>query len=208
MNHNVSSKLQWLDQIRGCHGVVYDQRYVILMCHFCNCLDIGNVQLGVSDGLRKNNSRLLCDLCLKSFRLILFHIFYGNPERLQIIEQFHGSAVQSAGCHDLISRLKNVQKRIGQRCHSGCTGHTADSILQHGHSLLKGLYRRIVDPCIGEAHFFIVKNFLQVFRTVMSECAALIDRNLCGSLRIFLISAVEQSCIKAVFVHSLFPFFC
>ena len=208
MNHDVSSKLQWLDQIRCCHGIVYDQRYVILMCHFCNRLDIGNVQLGVSDSLRENKSRLLCDLCLKSFRLILFHIFYGNPERLQIIEQFHSSAVQSAGCYDLISGLKNVQKRIGQCCHTGCTGHTADSILQHSHSLLKGLHRRIVDPCIGEAHFFIVKNFLQVFRAVMPECAALIDRNLCGSLWIFLIGAVEQPCIKAVFVHSLFPFFC
>ena len=53
MNHDVSSKLQWLDQIRGCYRIVYDQWYVMLMCHFCNCLDIGNVQLGVSDRLRK-----------------------------------------------------------------------------------------------------------------------------------------------------------
>ncbi len=51
MNHNVSSKLQWLDQIRGCHRVVYDQRYVMLMCHFRNCLDIGNIWLGVANGL-------------------------------------------------------------------------------------------------------------------------------------------------------------
>ena len=208
MNHDVSSKLQWLDQIRGCYRVVYDQWYVMLMCHFCNRLDIGNVQLGVSDSLRKNKSRFLCDLCLKSFRLILTYVLYGDPERLQIIEQFHSSAVQSAGCHDLVSCLQNVQKRIGQRRHSGSTCYTADSILQHSHSFLKGLYRRIVDPCIGEAHFFIVKNFLQVFRAVMSECAALIDWNLCCTLRIFLIGAVEQSCIKAVFVHSLFPFFC
>ena len=46
MNHDVSSKLQWLDQIRGCYRIVYDQWYVMLMCHFCNRLDIGNVQLG------------------------------------------------------------------------------------------------------------------------------------------------------------------
>ena len=94
--------------------------------------------LRVANGLPAKTSRVFSVISAsKSFRLILFHIFYGNPERLQIIEQFHSSAIQSAGCHDLVSRLKNVQKRIGQRRHSGCTGHTADPILQHGHCFSK-----------------------------------------------------------------------
>ena len=135
MNHNVSSKLQWLIRYGLPPCCLHDQRYVMLMCHFRNCLISVTSSLGCN-GLRKT-SRVFCDLC---------------PQKLPAYSLSHIlRKSRKASDHRTIPQFRHTVRRLPRsrlppeecsethwsalpfRKHS----HTADPILQHGHSSSK-----------------------------------------------------------------------
>ena len=81
LNHDVGSPLEGTAQDRGSGGVVDHQGHALLVGNGGEPLDVGNVELGIAQGLGVDGSCFGVDGCLQAVKVIGIDKAYVMPRR-------------------------------------------------------------------------------------------------------------------------------
>ena len=132
VNNNVSAVLNGADQVRGAEGVVDDQGQAVLVGNLGNGVNVGNVRVGVAQGLQVDGAGVLLDGVLDLGQIVGIHKGGGHAESGQgVLQQVGGAAVDGLLGNDVAAVL-------GQGLDGVVDGGGAGSHSQGSHAALKG----------------------------------------------------------------------
>src|SRR3984885_13850827 len=119
-HHNVGSPLDGTAKNRGSGRVVDHQRHTLLVRDAGQFLNVGDVELGVTQGLSVYSPRFLVNGRPQAVKVVSIDKAYIDAQARQgVVEEVVGAAIEGSGGDDLVSGAG--QRRNGQRF-SGLAG--------------------------------------------------------------------------------------
>src|SRR6202012_2539986 len=123
---------------RSSGGVVDHQRHPLLVGNAGQFLNVGDIELGISQGLGVHGSRLLVDGRAQAIEVVSVDKAYVNAQARQgVVEEVVGAAIEGSGRDDLVSGAG--QRGDGQRFSglAGGGGQCGCSPFERGDALLE-----------------------------------------------------------------------
>ena len=156
VDHDVCAVLDGTDQVRGAEGVINDQRQAVLVGDGCNGVDVGDVAVGVAQGLQIDGLGVGLDGVLHLGQVVGVHEGGGDAELGQgVLQQVVAAAVDGLLGHDVVTGLCQCLDGVGDGGGTGSGGQSSHAALQRGDALLEHVLRGVgqaaIDvACIGQ----------------------------------------------------------
>jgi hypothetical protein len=125
-------------------GVVNNQGDTLLLTDLGDGLEVGDVVLGVSDGLDVDSLGVVVDGSSDVFGLVAVHeLGLDSEPREHDLELVVGSSVQERGRHDVVTGVRESGNGHELGALAGGGGHSGNSSLQRGNTLLENIDCRL-----------------------------------------------------------------
>ena len=205
MNHHVCPVLDGTDEIGGAEGVVNDQRQAVLMGDGCNGVDIGNIGVGVAQGLDVDCLGVVLNGALDLAQVMGIHKGCLNAIQGQGMgQQVGGAAVNGLLGYNVLALLCQRLKGVGDGCCTGSHCQTCNAALQRCDTLFKYVLGRVGQTAIDIARISQAKTVGSVLGVVEHIRSGGIDGNgTCVGYGIGLLLAnVKLQGFKFIFRHN------
>ena len=151
---DVSTPLDGPRQKRGSRGIVDHQRHPGLVRDACQAFKIGDVELGIAQGLGIHRSCLLIDCCLETVKVIRIDKPYRNAEpRQRVVKQVVRAPVERGGGNDFVAQAGERGDREGLGGLTGGGGERGGSPFEGSYPLLEHVGGRVHDAGVDVAEF-------------------------------------------------------
>ena len=102
--YDVGTVLNGTDEVGRAKGIVNNEGQVVTVCHFGQCIDVGNVAIGIAESLCIDGAGVGPDGCLYSLKVV--DIDYGVLNTLigqRVGYQIVGAAIKVVGSYDVLT---------------------------------------------------------------------------------------------------------
>ena len=176
------------------------------MRHFRQGPDIGDIQLGIAEGLRIDQFCLLRKTGGEGIRVVFFRVTNVNTVGREIPKQRACPPEQGAAGHDLITGSHNVHHRHGNRRHAGGEGQCPHPFFQSREPPLKEGQRRIAYAGIDKAGLSPRKNLCHILRRFLGKSRRLADGRGGGAGRLVRRKRLMEKSGRKPMSHGRSPF--
>jgi hypothetical protein len=178
MHRNVGAVVERLQQDRGCHRVVDDQRHAVAVRDLRQRLDIADIAGGIADGLGEHRLGVLVDQPLDRIGLVAVgKASFDTLARQHVTEQRMRGAVELGHGHDVAAIIGGIDERKMQRGLTGCDRKRADAAFELGNALFKNSSGRIGNPAVAKAFALEIEQRGAVIGAVERIGDGLVDRD-------------------------------
>ncbi len=150
MYHDIGAIFNRTDQIRSGKGIVYHQRDSMCMGDNRQLFNIRYVRIGIAQGFYVDRFCIILDRRFHFF--ILKGIYEGGCNsvfRQGMRQKIIRSAVNIFRSHNVISRMRQILKRIGNRRCAGCHRKRRRAAFQSRNSFFEHIRRGIRQPSVN-----------------------------------------------------------
>ena len=178
MHDDVGTVLNGAEQVRRRHGIVDDQRYTMPVRDRGDGRDVGDVALGIAEGLDEHRLGLRVDQRLEGLRpAIVGEARLDAVLRQRVREQVVGAAIQCAGRDDVVAGLGDRQDRVGHGGLAGRQRQGGNAAFEGRDALFQHVLGGIHDAAVDIARHLEVEQVRAVLRAVEGEGHGLVDRH-------------------------------
>ena len=152
VDHDVCAVLDGADQIRSAEGVINDQRQAMLMGDGCDGVDVGDVAVGVAQGLQIDGLGVGLDGVLHLGQVVGVHEGGGDAELGQgVLQQVVAAAVDGLLGHDVVTGLCQSLDGVADGSSTGSGGQRSHAAFQRGDALLEDVLGGVGQAAIDVA---------------------------------------------------------
>ena len=181
LHHDVGAVLQRAEQVRGGEGVVDDKRQVVLVRDVGDGLDVGQVGVGVAEGLDVDELRVVLDGILEVLRVARLHEGGGHAiARERVAQQVEGAAVDVLGGHDVVAGLGDVAHRVFDGRGAGCDGEAGGAAFESGDAVLEHALGGVGQAAVDVARVLEAEASLGVVEIMEDVARGGVDRDRAG----------------------------
>ena len=180
MGNDVSAPFKWTTVDWSGEGVVYNERYTVLMSDACKLLDIEYCTAWITDGFAKYYLGIWTE-CLLDFLLAIVRVYKGalDAEFLQgNTEKVEGSTVDFVGSNDMVACLADVEHSVEVGSLTAGSQHCAHATLKLSNLLCHSIVGWVLESGIEISLFLQIEEHRHLLRVVVFECSTLIDWHL------------------------------
>ena len=123
VNDDVGTVLQRTEQVRGAKGIVHNDRQAVLVGNLGDCVDVGDIGVGVAQRLQIDNGGVVLNCALDLFEIM--SIDKGSLDtklRKRMLEQIERAAIDGLLRHDMPMPLCQRLQYISNGSCAGCQG--------------------------------------------------------------------------------------
>ena len=208
VNDNVRAVFDGADEIGRAEGVVNDDGKRMLVRNFCNRVDVGNVAVGVAEGLEVNGLRVGLNGCFDLRKIVCVHKRRRHAEGLERMgEQIIRAAVDGLLADDVVTLLGERFNCIRNRRRAGSNRQGRYAALERCDALFKDVLRGVCEPAVDVARVAKGKAIRRVLRVVEYIGSRRINRDgagIGGGVGLFL-TDVELQSFKMIIGHNNSP---
>ena len=167
MDDYISSMFEWLHQVWRGQGIIYHERYSILMRDIRHSTYIESIQARVTHRFGIDDFGAIIDSCTEVFRIAAINKANGDTKfRQRIVEEIICAAIETGRRYDLVAQSGNIQNRQCFRRLSGCRGQRTNASFKSRYTALKSVLGRVHNACIDVTKLFQGKEICCMFWTI------------------------------------------
>src|SRR2546421_4766998 len=167
MDDYISSMFEWLHQVWRGQGIIYHERYSILMRDIRHSTYIESIQARVTHGFGIDDFGAIIDSCTEVFRIAAINKANGDTKfRQRIVEEIICAAIETGRRYDLVARSGNIQDPQCFRRLPRCRSQGANASFKSGYTALKSVLGRVHNACIDVTKLFQGKEICCMFWTI------------------------------------------
>ena len=167
----------------------------------CQCFQVCDIGVRVSESLDKDCFRVLLNRRLESSFFLRIHKGCRDAacQGQSVCQQVVGSPVDGPGCYDMLTRLCQRLKSIGDGCRAGGCRQCRSAPFQSCDPLFEYSFCRVGQPSVYVSRISEREQILRMSAVVKYKRCRRIDRNRpCACCRVWLfLSDVQLLCLKA-----------
>ena len=136
----------------GCKGVVDDEEYVVTMGYFGYSVEVGDVAVGVAEGLGIDHLSVGADGCLECCQVIDFHDAVVHALSGQCVgNEIERTAIEVVCSHDVIAVLQHGLQRVGHSCSARGYSQTCYTALEVSDTIFEHTLGRVGQSAVDVA---------------------------------------------------------
>ena len=204
VHHYVRAVLDRPDQVRSSEGVVYHQRYACRVGYLRKGVYIGDVTVGVAEGLYEDRSGIGLYRGLYFVQVMDVNEGGLNAElRKGVGKKVVAAAVYGLLRHYVVSLLRQSLYGVGDGRSARRKRQSRNAALKGRYSLLQHVLRGVGEPAVDVARIRKPEPVRGVLAVMKNIRCSLIDGYRSGICRgvCLLLSYVELKCLKSVIAH-------
>ena len=165
-------------------GIVDHQRHALLVGDAGQSFNVGDVELGIAQGLGVESPGFLVDGRPQAVKVVGIDKAYVDAEPRQgVVEEVVGAAIERGGGDDLVSGAGQGRNGQGFGGLAGGGGQRGRSPFERGHALLEDVGRRVHDAGVDVAEFLQAEEPGGVIGVLEDVRGGLVDGDGAGSGR-------------------------
>ena len=140
------------DEERCAEGVVDDERNVVLVGNGCHCLKVGDIRVGVAEGLGIYHLGVGLYGCLQGFEVV--HVDDGVGDALcgeRVGYEVERASIEVVGSNDVVASLNDVLKSVGHGGGTRSNGQTCYTSLKGCNAVFKHTLCRVGQTTVDVA---------------------------------------------------------
>ena len=208
VDNDVRAVLDGADEIGRAEGVVNDDGKRMLVRNFCDRVDVGNIAVGIAEGLEVNGLRVGLNGCFDLRKIVCVHKRRRHAEGFECMgEQIIRAAVDGLLADDVVTLLGERFDRICNCRRAGGDRKRRYAALERRNALFKDVLCGIREPAVDVARVTKGKAIRRVLRVVEYIGSRRINRDgtgIGGGVGLFL-TDVELQSFKMIVGHNNSP---
>ena len=200
--------LDGADQVRGAEGVVDDQRQAVLVRDGGNGVDVGDIAVGVAQGLQIDSLGVGLDGILHLGQVMGVDEGGGNAELGQgVLQQVVAAAVDGLLCHDVVTGLCQCLNGVGDGSSAGSGSQSSHAAFQSGNALLEHILGGVGQTAVDVAGVCQPEAVRSVLAVAEHIGSGLVNGHCAGIGRGIglLLANVQLKGLKFIFRHCSIP---
>ena len=193
VSNDVGSPFEWTTVDRGSEGVVYNERYAVLVSNSCKLLNIEHGTAWIADGFTKNYLGIWTESLL-DFLLAIVRVYEGalDTEFLQgYTEEIEGATVNLVRGDDVVACLADVEHSVEVGSLTTGSQHCAHATLKLSNLLCHSIISWVLESGIEISLFLQIEEHRHLLRVVIFKCSTLIDWHLNWFAVLWLIASLH-----------------
>lgn len=198
VNHDVGAVFYRPEKVRSDYGVVHNKRDRVFVRYFREPLYVGNVHLGVADGLDEDKPGPVGDRRLVPVDIGRFDHFRGYAETRQHVgeQQVRGHEEAVAG-DDFVAGRCDRHYRVGHRGHAGAGADRAGAALEGRYLALQHVVCGVAEAHVDVARLLSGEHVPQLLGCVEAVAGRLVDRRQGSGLPVLRrLAGVDDLCVE------------
>ena len=184
MDHYICAVFDGTDQIRGAEGIVDDQGQAVLMGNFCNSIDIGNIAVGIAQGLQVNRPGVFLNGVFHFTQVMgIYKSRVDAESRQRVFQQIETAAVDGLLGHDMPAVSRQCLHSVGHRRCARGKGQRCAASFQCSQPFFQHILGGIGQPSVNVAGIFQTEPVRCVLAVVEHIGSGLVNRHRPGIRR-------------------------
>ena len=144
VNDDVGTVLQRTEQVRGAKGIVHNDRQAVLVGNLGDCVDVGDIGVGVAQRLQIDNGGVVLNCALDLFEIMSIDKGRLNTKlRKRMLKQIVRTTVDGLLSNHMVTGLRKRLDGIGNGSSTRRDGKARHAALERGDTILKDALSRI-----------------------------------------------------------------
>ena len=149
MYHNISTMLDRTNQVGCAKGVVDNQGDVVLVGYSCQGVDIGDIAIGIAEGLSIDGLGVRTNGSLNSSEVVYLNNRISNALCSQSVGyQVERATIEIVSSYDMVASQNDVLKSVGNSCSTTGYGKTCHTSFQGSYTILEHALGRVGEASV------------------------------------------------------------